>query len=135
VNLAVPRNARYHFASFRQVKSGKAEDMPTYIQLLTLTPDGRAKVLYDSESVLRAQDEVRINGVQVLGLYGVLGEFDFVSIVEAPDNESIARYSLELGVKGGVSIVTLPSIPISRLEGRQELTPLEPLLKGEEEPV
>lgn len=109
--------------------------MPTYIQLLTLTPDGREKVLYDSESVLQAQDEVRINGVQVLGLYGVLGEFDFVSIVEAPDNESIARYSLELGVKGGVSIVTLPSIPISRLEGRQELTPLEPLLRGEEESV
>ncbi|MCZ6866466.1 MAG: GYD domain-containing protein [Dehalococcoidia bacterium] len=99
--------------------------MTTYIQLLTLTPEGREKVLRNPESVLRAQDGVKISGIQVLGLYGVLGEYDFVSMVEAPDNEAIARYSLELGVQAGVSITTLPAIPIARLEGRQYSPPLE----------
>ena len=99
--------------------------MATYIQLLVLTPDGREKALQDTESLLRAQDDILMSGVQVLGVYGVLGEYDFVNIVEAPDNETIARFSLELGVRAGVSITTLPAIPVARLEVRQNSPKLE----------
>ena len=91
--------------------------MPIYIQLLTLTPQGRARALEDPESVRRAQYEIDMPGIALLGEYGVLGEIDFVNIVQAPDNESIARFSLELGVRAGVHINTMPAIPISRLEG------------------
>ena len=91
--------------------------MPIYIQLLTLTPEGRERTLEDPESVRRAQYEIDIPGIELLGEYGVLGEIDFVNIVQAPDNESIARFSLELGVRAGVHINTMPAIPISRLEG------------------
>ena len=94
--------------------------MPTYIQLLTLTADGRAKMLQDSDFVLPSQQAIRVPGVVVLGLYGVLGEYDFVNIVDAPDNDSVARFSLELGVVAGAHITTLPAIPISRLERRAE---------------
>ncbi len=90
--------------------------MPTYILLLTLTPEGRQKTLEEPESLLRAENATRIEGIQVLGLYGVLGSYDFVSIVEAPDNDAVAEFSLELGVKAGVHIATLPAIPISRLD-------------------
>ena len=90
--------------------------MATYIQLLTLTPEGRAKALQDPSSLLQAQESITIKGVRVLGQYGVLGEFDFVTIVEAPDNESVARFSLELGVRAGVHVTTLPAIPIALLE-------------------
>ena len=93
--------------------------MATYILLLTLSPEGRQHALHDPESVRRAQDEISIPGVQVLGVYGVLGEYDFVSIVEADDNQSIARFSLELGVRADAHITTLPAIPIGRL-GAQE---------------
>jgi len=99
--------------------------MATYIQLLTLTPEGRERVLKDPESVLRAQASITITGIQVLGLYGVLGEYDFVNIVEAPDNETVARFSLELGVRAGVYITTLPAIPVGRLEQRQESPQLQ----------
>ena len=54
-------------------------------------------------------------GVQPLGLYAVLGEFDFVTIVEAESNERMARFSLELGVRADVHITSLPAVPISRL--------------------
>ena len=91
--------------------------MAIYIQLLTLTPEGRERALEDPESVRRAQYEINIPGIELLGEYGVLGEIDFVNIVQAPDNESIARFSLELGVRAGVHINTMPAIPISRLEG------------------
>ena len=91
--------------------------MPIYIQLLTLTPQGRERALEDPESVRRAQYEIDMPGIALLGEYGVLGEIDFVNIVQAPDNEAIARFSLELGVRAGVHINTMPAIPISRLEG------------------
>ena len=99
--------------------------MAIYIQLLTLTPEGRERALRDPESVLRAQDAMIVPGIQVLGQYGVLGEYDFVNIVEAPDNEAIARFSLELGVRAGVHVTTLPAIPIGRLEARQDSPRLE----------
>ena len=94
--------------------------MTTYIQLLRLTPEGRERALQDSQSVRRAQRDIAIDGVSELGLYGVLGDYDFVNIVEAPDNEAVARFSLELGVRAGVYITTLPAIPIGRLEARQD---------------
>ena len=90
--------------------------MPNYIQLLTLTPEGRELVLQDPERVLRAQQTLQREGLQVLGLYAVLGSYDFVTIVDAPDNETVARFSIELGVKAGVHITTLPAVPVALLE-------------------
>ena len=74
----------------------------------------------DPEFVLRSQRQIRVPGVLVLRLYAVLGEYDFVNIVEAPDNDAVARFSLELGVTAGAHVTTMPAIPVSRLE-RSEL--------------
>ena len=93
--------------------------MAAYILLLTLTPEGRVKLVNKPDAFLRAQEEVQVKGVQVLGQYLVLGEYDFVTIVDAPDNETVARFSLELGALAGVHIVTLPTIPVSRIEPRR----------------
>jgi uncharacterized protein with GYD domain len=91
--------------------------MPTYIQLLTLTPEGRSKAVHHPDSLFRAQESVDVEGVQVLGQYAVLGAYDFVSIIEAPDNASVARFSLDLGVEVGAHITTFPVISIADLEG------------------
>ena len=99
--------------------------MPTYILLLTLTPEGREKALQDPLAILHAQDSIMVADVHVLGQYAVLGDYDFVSIVEAPDNDTVARFSLELGVRGGAHIATLPTIPLGRLEATAHREPLE----------
>ena len=90
--------------------------MPTYIMLLSLTPEGRRQMLTNPHSLLSAEREIQTRDTEVLGLYAVLGDYDFVSILEAPDNETAARFSMELGVNAGVQVVTLPAIPIGRLE-------------------
>jgi uncharacterized protein with GYD domain len=87
-----------------------------YIQLITLTAEGRVQTLDDPESILDAQRAVSAPGIRVLGQYAVLGQYDYVGFVEAPDNEAIARYSLELGVRAGLHITTLPAIPMGRLD-------------------
>jgi uncharacterized protein with GYD domain len=92
--------------------------MATYILLLTLTPEGQAKALSDPDYLLRAEREIDMPSVQTLGVYAVLGEYDFVTIVEADGNDSIARFSLELGVRAGVHITTLPVVPAMQLAQR-----------------
>ena len=47
-------------------------------------------------------------------MYAVLGSYDFVNIVEAPDNEAVARYSVHLGQSAGVDVMTMPAIPMAR---------------------
>ena len=89
--------------------------MTTYIQLLTLTPEGRKRALEDPRSVLQAQASIDLPGIQVLGLYGVLGDFDFVNIVQAEDNDTAAQFSLELGVRCEAHVTTMPAIPIGGL--------------------
>lgn len=90
--------------------------MPTYFLLLTMTPEGRAASLEDPERLLRLEAEVQVSGVECMGLYGVLGDYDFISMIEAKDNEAVARFSLEFGVRAGAHITSLPAIPISRFE-------------------
>ena len=51
-------------------------------------------------------------GAKVLAQYATLGMFDFINILEAPDNETIARVSTELGARGTIDIMTLSAIPI-----------------------
>src|SRR5579863_8078100 len=90
--------------------------MSNYILLLTLTPAGRETMLREPASLLEAEEGVSVPGVEMLGLYGVLGEYEFISIVEAPDNETMARFSLELGVRAGAQVQTLPAIPVARFD-------------------
>ncbi|MBI4338906.1 MAG: GYD domain-containing protein [Chloroflexi bacterium] len=94
--------------------------MPIYIQLLTLTADGRERVYRDPQSIVNAQDSIHIQGVQLLGQYAVLGDYDYVNIVEARDNETIAVFSLYLGVRVGAHVTTLPTIPVGRFEALEE---------------
>ena len=82
-------------------------------------------MLEDPESLLHTAGEIERQETRVLGLYGVLGDYDFVGIVDAPDNDEIARFSLELGVRAGVQVVTLPAIPIARLQARLSREPLD----------
>ena len=56
-------------------------------------------------------------GARVVEQYAVIGPYDFVNIVEAPDNETIARVSLELSSSGTVHIITLPAMPLGEFLG------------------
>jgi uncharacterized protein with GYD domain len=96
--------------------------MATYILLMTLTPEGRARALNDSDYLLDIEAGIELPEIQTLGLYAVLGQYDFVTLVEAPNNEAVARFSIELGVKAGVHITTMPVIPASRLNVGEDVT-------------
>ena len=95
--------------------------MGLYVMLSTLSESGR-KVLRGRPGWIRKVNaDVRRMGARVVSQYAVLGPYDFVTIIEAPDNATISRVSVELGARGGVAGMTMAAIPldefIARLEG------------------
>ena len=90
--------------------------MATYIMLSILTDEGRKTVKMRPERIKEVNKEMEKMGVKVLTQYAVLGPYDFVNIVEAPDIETISRVVTELGSRGTVQIMTLPAIPLADYE-------------------
>jgi uncharacterized protein with GYD domain len=86
--------------------------MPIYILLTTLTDEGRKTIKEKPERILEVNKEIDAMGAKVINQYAVLGSYDFVNVVEAKDNETIAKISVELGSRGTIQITTLPAIPI-----------------------
>ena len=80
--------------------------------LSTLTDEGRKTVKMRPERIKEVNKELGDMGVKVLAQYAVLGPYDFVNIVEAPNNEAISRVAIDLGSRGTVKLMTLAAIPI-----------------------
>lgn len=86
--------------------------MPLYVMLSTLTDDGMETLYHYPQRLKQVNEEVEKMGARVLQQWAVLGPYDFVNLVEAPDNETIARVSVALGARGTVKLMTMPAIPI-----------------------
>jgi uncharacterized protein with GYD domain len=86
--------------------------MPTYVLLSTLTAEGRKTVKERPDRITEVNKEVERYGAKVVSQFVVLGPYDFVTILEAPDNATVARVSAELGSRGTVQIMTLPAISV-----------------------
>ena len=86
--------------------------MPIYFMLSKLTNEGRKTIKDNPGRIKEVDKEIEKMGAKVLAQYATLGMFDFINILEAPDNETIARVSTELGARGTIEIMTLCAIPI-----------------------
>jgi uncharacterized protein with GYD domain len=84
--------------------------LPTYILLSTLTPEGRRTIKERPDRIDKVTKEVEALGIKLISQYIVIGPYDFVNIVEAPNNEAIAQLSVELGARGTVEILSMPAI-------------------------
>jgi len=87
--------------------------MPTYIMLSNLTDEGAKALKANPKRLQEVNKEIEKFGAKVTAQYAVLGPYDFVSVMECPDNETIARVSVELASRGTVHLLTLPAVPIA----------------------
>lgn len=95
--------------------------MPVYILLSKLTEHGVSCVMDDPTCLRNISMDIENFGVKVLDQYATLGEYDFVHVIDAPDNESIARVSMELIAHGHLKPLTLPTISINDFISRLSL--------------
>lgn len=86
--------------------------MTKFVMLSTLGPDGYAR-LRDSPGRLREVNaDVEAMGVKVLQQYAVLGQFDFITILDAPDEQTMAKVATTLSARGTLKTVTLTAIEV-----------------------
>jgi uncharacterized protein with GYD domain len=89
--------------------------MAYYIILSKLTDEGRRTIKQKPGRILEVNKELEKMDVKVKEQFAVLGPYDVVNIVEAPDNLTIMKASAEIGSRGSVQLLTLPAIPIEEL--------------------
>jgi uncharacterized protein with GYD domain len=86
--------------------------MATYILLSNLTDEGAKTIKKNPGRIKEVNRELEALGVKVMAQYAVLGPYDFVNVVEGPDNETMARVSAELASRGSVKILTMVALEI-----------------------
>lgn len=80
--------------------------MPEYIMLFRLTQKGAENIKESPQRLKAAKKIFEEGGAKVKAIYAVLGKYDFVHIVEAADDETIARLSLQISSLGNVHTET-----------------------------
>lgn len=90
-------------------------DLNIYILLSRLTPEGRKTVKERPGRIREVDRELEKFGVKVIDQYATLGHYDFVNIVEAPDNETIGQVSIELCSRGTLELTTLAAVSVDSI--------------------
>jgi len=89
--------------------------MPTYLMLTTL-PEKGVQTLHANPARLREVNrDVEEMGAKVLHQWAALGAYDFVNVIEAPDDVTVAKVSLALGARGSAKLESLPLISVDEL--------------------
>jgi uncharacterized protein with GYD domain len=95
--------------------------MPVYILLSTLTEHGVSCVIDRPACLREISMQIENLGVKVLDQYATLGQYDFVHVIDAPDNETVARVSMELVARGHFKPLSLPTISLNDFISRLSL--------------
>ena len=85
--------------------------MPIYIMLTSLTSDGVKTIKNNPGRVQEVNREMEQLGVKVVNQWATLGRYDFVSVVDAPDERTMAKVSIEMGSRGTTMNETMTAIP------------------------
>jgi uncharacterized protein with GYD domain len=94
--------------------------MPIYLMLTTLTEQGVQTLKSNPARLREVNRDVEELGARVLHQWAALGEYDFVNIVEAPDDLTIAKVSIAIGARGSAKLESLPLVDVEQLLGSFE---------------
>ena len=89
--------------------------MATYVMLTTLSDEGRRTIKENPARIKEVNREVEAMGVKILAQYALLGAYDFINILEAPDNKVVARVAVELSSRGTLQTVTIAAMTLDEL--------------------
>ena len=91
--------------------------MATYIMLTTLTDEGRKTIKGNPQRIKEVNREVEAMGVKIIAQYAVLGPYDFVNILDAPDNKVVSKVAIELGSRGTLQTMTMAAMSLEEFMG------------------
>ena len=88
--------------------------MATYVVFTKLTLDGAKALVEEPERLLAVEQQVEQLGAKITQQFSVLGPYDLVTFIEAPDNATVMNAAYEIGSLGSVRLNVVPSIEIGR---------------------
>ena len=91
--------------------------MPTYVLLFNWTDQGIRNVRDTVDRYSRASELADKHGARLEQTYWTVGPYDIVGIAEAPDDESISAFLLELGSAGNLRTTTLRAYNREEMSG------------------
>ncbi|MCG7845137.1 MAG: GYD domain-containing protein [Methanomassiliicoccales archaeon] len=86
--------------------------MAEFVVLSRLTSEGRKTLKTKPERLKEVNTEIAKMGAKVVHQYALLGKYDFLNILEAPDIETVAKVMVELGSRGTLETTTMAAMPI-----------------------
>jgi len=89
--------------------------MPNYLMLTTLTDEGRRSLKDDPDRLNEVNKEIELMGIKIIAQYALLGQYDFVNIVEAESDEDAARLAINLSARGTMQTLTLAAMKVGDL--------------------
>ena len=91
--------------------------MAIYVMLTSLTDEGRKTLKSNPQRIKEVNKEVEAMGVKILAQYALLGPYDFVNILDAPDNKTVAKVATELSSRGTLQTMTMATVAVDDLTG------------------
>jgi uncharacterized protein with GYD domain len=89
--------------------------MAIYVMLTNLTDEGRKTVKSNPKRLKEVNSEVEAMGVKILAQYALLGPYDFLNILEAPDNKAVSKVAIELGSRGTLQTMTMAAMSVDEI--------------------
>ena len=86
--------------------------MAIYVMLTTLTDEGRKTIKQNPQRIKEVNKEIEAMGVKILAQYALLGPYDFVNILEAPNNKTVSKVAVELGSRGTLQTMTMAAMTV-----------------------
>ena len=81
--------------------------MPVYVTLIRWTDQGRTKAKDLPARYADGQQRIKGAGGNEIGTYVTMGQYDMVSLVEAPNDEAMAKIALEIAGRGNAQTETM----------------------------
>ncbi len=86
--------------------------MPIYVMLTSLTDEGRKTIKQNPQRINEVNKEVEKMGVKILAQYALLGQYDFINVLDAPSNSALAKVAMELGARGTLQTMTMAAMTL-----------------------
>jgi uncharacterized protein with GYD domain len=86
--------------------------MAVFVMLTTLTDEGRKTLQDKPERIKDVNKEVEARGVKIINQFALLGPYDFVNILEAPNAEAMSKVAIALGARGTLQTMTMAAMSI-----------------------
>ena len=100
--------------------------MPIYLLLTTLTEEGRKTIKENPDWIREVDKEIEYMGIKILSQYALLGQYDFVNILEASNNEVVAKLAVELSARGTILTLTLAAMTLDDFITTLKKNPSQP---------